>query len=239
MHVIGVDSCKGGWVSIAWDVEAKTLAAAVHSTFADLLRDYADAAAIGVDIPIGLSESGPRHCDIEARKVLIGRRSSVFPTPHPGVLDVPTYKEALACSRVLTGKGISLQTFAICDKIAEVNRALTPKIQSRVFEVHPEVSFWALAGGHPMVYPKRKSVGYEERRAMLVTALEGVAIPPRREAGQWAPPVNAHDILDAIAAAWTASRFVSGQACRLPAEPLTDACGLRMEIVYLGLENDS
>lgn len=232
MRVVGVDGCPGGWVAVCWDIQAKTLTPTVHTSFEQLLFTYLDSAAIGVDIPVGLSDNGPRRCDVEARKVLGPRRSSVFPAPDPRVLDALTYDEALERSRALTDKGISKQGFAIYAKVAEVNRVLTPKLQCRVFEVHPEVSFWALAGERPMEHSKGRPEGFEERRELLRSALDGVAIPTRSEAGRMARPAKTDDVLDAIIAAWTAHRFAIGQAGRLPEEPQIGTRELRMEIVY-------
>lgn len=231
MQVVGVDGCPGGWIAISYDTAAPTLEPRVHRSFADLLAAYPDAACIGVDIPIGLAEGQARRCDVEARRVLGPRRSSVFPAPDPRLIDIPTYAEALARSRSLTGGGISCQSFAIFGKVAEVNRALTPELQSRVVEVHPEVSFWALAGEQPMAHPKKKPEGYAERHALLAAALEA-PIPPRDKARTLARSAGADDVLDAIVAAWTALRVAAGLAGRLPAAPPTDARGLRMEIVY-------
>ena len=45
-------------------------------------------------------------------------------------------------------------------------------------------------------------------------------------------PCSPDDVLDAIVAAWTASRVVTGIAVRLPIDPERDESGLRMEIVY-------
>nr|MBA2276485.1 DUF429 domain-containing protein [Chloroflexia bacterium] len=207
MRVVGVDGCPGGWVAVSWDVEARTLTPVVHGSFPALLAAYPDAAVIGVDIPVGLAANGPRRCDVEARKVLGPRRSSVFPAPHPDVLDAPTYAEALALSHTLTAKGISRQGFAIYAKVAEVNRVFTLELQRRVFEVHPEVSFWALAGQRPMVHHKGKTEGFDERRALLAAGLDGAAIPTRPEARGIARPAKSDDVLDAIVAAWTAHRL--------------------------------
>ncbi|MDQ3044566.1 MAG: DUF429 domain-containing protein, partial [Chloroflexota bacterium] len=109
---------------------------------------------------------------------------------------------------------------------------MTPALQDRAFEVHPEVSFWALAGERPMAHHKGKLEGYEERRELLAMELDGVDIPTRLEAHQIARPAKADDVLDTIVAAWTARRFAMREAGRLPKDPETDACGLRMEIVY-------
>jgi predicted RNase H-like nuclease len=232
MRVVGVDGCPGGWLAMVYDGEEQQFTPRVHSSFAELLAAYPDARAIGVDIPIGLAVGIPRECDVQARRVLGRRRSSVFPAPDPRVSDFPTYTEASARSRELNGKGISQQGFAIFPKVAEVNQVITPDVQDRVIEVHPEVSFWSLAGDLPMTHPKKKPEGFEERRALLAAALDGVVIPSRREAQKLARPASADDVLDAIVAAWTARRHAERRSGRLPVEPPTDARGLRMEIVY-------
>jgi predicted RNase H-like nuclease len=214
-----------------YDTDAASLSARAYLSFAELLEAYADAEAIGVDIPIGLSGGKPRQCDTAARRVLEQRRLSVFPAPDPRVLFEPTWWHAEARSRKLTGKGISRQSFAICRKVLEVNWLMQWERQDRVFETHPEVGFWALAGRVPMEFRKTWPEGYEERRELLADAL-GIPIWDREEARTLAGPAAPDDVLDATVAAWTARRFAEGRAERLPAEPPIDARGLRLEIVY-------
>ncbi|MDF2759245.1 MAG: hypothetical protein K0S99_1877, partial [Thermomicrobiales bacterium] len=154
MQVVGVDGCPGGWVAVTWDTVKRTLVTRVHPTFVDVLDVYQDAAAIGVDIPIGLSEGEPRQCDLAARKAISPRGSCVFPAPDARLVEaliqanvsVHDFRYALSLAHELTDKGMSKQAFYICPKITEVNQAMTPELQQRVVEVHPEVSFWALAG---------------------------------------------------------------------------------------------
>ncbi len=107
------------------------------------------------------------------------------------------------------GAGVSKQGFAIYAKVAEVNRAMTPALQARVVEVHPEVGFWALAGGRPMAHAKGTPEGYEERRALLSDEL-GLAIWSRDEARAVARPAAPDDLLDAVVASWTARRWAAG-----------------------------
>jgi predicted RNase H-like nuclease len=237
MRVVGVDGCPGGWVAAAYNTTWQQIAFRTYTTLAELIADRADAACIAVDIPIGLTQSDGRCCDIEARKVLGPRRSSVFPAPNLPLLDAVVdqmldYVEASELSRSMSGKGISKQAFAIFAKIDEANRVITPALQKRIIEVHPEVSFWALAGQQPTEYRKGKLEGFEERRSHLAMALQRVHIPTRQEAGTVAPPAKADDVLDAIVGAWTARRFAEGCSRRLPPQPPTDMRGLRMEIVY-------
>lgn len=230
MYVVGVDGCPGGWIVVAYDEGAGSIEAARHRSFAEVLAAYPDAARIGVDIPIGLGEGVPRRADTEARRVLGPRRSSVFPAPDRRVVEAATYEEAGRLSRELTGRGVSVQAFGIYPKVADVDRCLTPALQDRVVEVHPEVCFWALAG-RPMAFPKRTAEGFAERRALLAAEF-GVAIPERRETARAAPPAGPDDLLDAIVAAWSAWRDALGIAGRLPAVPEVDGRGLRMEMVY-------
>lgn len=238
MRVVGVDGCKGGWLAVAFDPQARTLTPRVYGSFAEVVEAYHDVAAIGVDIPIGLSEGHPRLCDLQARIAIAPRGSSVFPAPDARLLErmfdadgqLLPYPQVLALARIVTGKGLSKQAYFICPKIAEVDRLMTPTSQARVIEVHPEVSFSSLAG-RPMRYPKRKPEGYDERRNLLQVALKA-SIWHREEAHAAARPAQPDDLLDATIVAWTAYRFANGIARSLPPDPPLDRHGLRMEIVY-------
>lgn len=229
MHVVGVDGCPGGWVAAIWEVGTPDLDFARFATFKELLAATTTAAAIGVDIPIGLT-IGPRQCDVEARKFLGPRRSSVFPAPDPRIVNESTFDRASARAIELTGKGISKQAFAIFPKIAEVNGLIRPDAQDRVFEVHPEVSFCELGSG-PMEDHKGTPEGYAQRRDLLQQKL-GVAIPDRKDAFAWKRPAKPDDILDAIVAAWSASRVAVGIAHRISATPQLAKDGLRAEINF-------
>jgi predicted RNase H-like nuclease len=235
MVVVGVDGCPGGWLAMSYEPPSRTLTPRLHRSFALILAAYPDAAAIAVDIPIGLATGEPRQVDGEARRRLGGRASSVFPAPDSRFMDATTdemaYGQALTTARAITGTGISKQNWAIGWRIRQVNRLMTPERQRRVVEIHPEVCFWALAGGRPMVHPKRTPAGYAERQALLAEAL-GMSLPARGQAGRWAPPATADDVLDAIAAAWAARRLAEGSAGRLPDDPPLDGRGRRMEMVY-------
>ena len=81
--------------------------------------------AVAIDIPIGLPDEGSRRCDLEARKLIGPRRSSVFPAPFRSVLGALTYEDAAARCRAVSGKSLSLQAFGILPKIAEVDRLMT------------------------------------------------------------------------------------------------------------------
>ena len=221
--VIGVDGCKRGWVFVRLENGAFT-SAVFYEHFAAGVGASGDATVIGVDIPIGYPSPPAlqRAADGAARAMVRPLTSSVFPTPHPGVLTAPDWKTANALSRELTGKGLSMQSFDLMPKILEVKPITTRN--ERVYEVHPEVSFRALAG-HPLTSKKQWN-GHAERRALLVAA--GIVIP---DALGDAGTAAADDILDAAVAAWSASRIAAGEAISLPSPPEHDD-GRRIAIWY-------
>jgi predicted RNase H-like nuclease len=202
--IAGADGCVGGWVAVRlrdgrWD------GFEVVPTFADLLAQLRSAAAIGVDIPIGLPLAYPRPADVAARRFVGPRRGSVFPTPLREALEAATHAEVSALHAAATGKGIPRQSFELRHKILEVEAVA--ESDERVPEVHPEVSFRELAG-EPVPLPKRSAPGRALRRALLESV--GIELPdgiPRAVEG---------DVVDAAAVAWTADRYARGAAKPLP-----------------------
>ena len=210
----GVDGCRAGWI-VVHDGHAE-----VHRDFAAALATLPDDAVIAVDIPIGLVDEhvpGGREVDRAARTELGPKRSSVFSAPPRCALAARTLPDARR-----RGARLTLQTLNLLPRIEDVDRVMTPELQSRVFEVHPELSFAAMAGGPPVLSPKRRAAGTKERRSSLERA--GVRVPER--------PAGAavDDLLDACALAWSARRIADGTAFHLPDTPSRDARGLHMEL---------
>jgi predicted RNase H-like nuclease len=83
-----------------------------------------------------------------------------------------------------------------------------------------------MVGGTPMQHSKRMADGLAERVAALHEHL-GVDVPALLEAR--APGAQRDDVLDALALAWTARRYLDGSCLRFGGE--LDATGLRMEVV--------
>ncbi len=237
--VAGVDGCRGGWLVVLRPLDdARAAEARVLANFADVLALNPAASVIAVDIPIGLPEVGGlggRACDAAARANLGGRQSAVFAVPSRAAVDCADYAEAcrVAAATSSPPKKVSKQTFNLFPKIREVDRLMTPVLQDRVFEVHPEVAFWALNGRQPLCEPKKlKSqpygLGLELRRTLLARAgyapefLEK-AVAPRSIAGP-------DDLLDAAVNSWSAARIARGEDVCFPLDPQRDARGLRMEI---------
>ena len=204
--VAGVDGCPGGWIAIVL-TDGRFARAEFARTFADLLPRLADAQAIAVDIPIGLPHGpDPRPADVEAKKLLGKRAASVFTTPPRAVLEAPTYAEANRLSRHRFNRGISAQSYALREKIFEVDAVAAH--DDRIYEVHPEVSFAAM-NGEPLAWPKKVWGGQATRLRLL--ADQGIAIPADLGPSGATPP---DDVIDAAAAAWSAQRIAEGTANR-------------------------
>ncbi len=60
-RVLGVDGCPDGWVAVAPDPDrARVYAAATLAGLLERVTADGPVAALGVDMPIGLSDQGPR-----------------------------------------------------------------------------------------------------------------------------------------------------------------------------------
>ena len=227
----GLDGCAAGWVLATAPADGPVAGAIDVTVIADLdavlaALESGRMAAAAIDIPIGLPPRGPRACDTEARRLLGPRRSSVFPAPARRVLGAPAYGDACDLSRRACGRAVSKQLFNILPKVREVDRLQSPRLQARLFEMHPEFSFAVLTGA-PMRSNKRTADGWAERVSALWSACGDVGdlllLAP--------PPAGAKrdDVLDAMVGAWTARRYVAGAHLALGGE--FDERGLRMEII--------
>ncbi|HUT31742.1 MAG TPA: DUF429 domain-containing protein [Sedimentisphaerales bacterium] len=240
-QVAGVDGCRGGWcVAVARAVNKsggphagpflamKSLF--VSCTFAEVLAETGNCELLCVDIPIGLSDGeAARACDIEARRLLRGpRASSVFPAPVRPCLLADDYETACAISLEHSGKKLSRQSFALLEKIREVDDLMTPALQNRVREIHPEISFYALNGGVSLLQNKKTVPGQAHRYHLLDRAFTNVGDVLADAAPDG---YGMDDALDALVAAWTAAQAVRGKARTLPPGPQRDSRGLRMEIL--------
>jgi len=114
------------------------------------------------------------------------------------------------------------------DKIRKVDDLMTPALQRRVREIHPEISFWVLNSKKPIQQNKKTVPGQAQRHKLL----QEIFIDMDSILAQ-VPPSGyvMDDALDALAAAWTAGQVVLGKAGTLPGTPELDSKGLRMEIL--------
>lgn len=212
--MLGVDACSKGWVGVAYDGSrcvayfGVTIGQLVAAAEADGAVDV-----VGIDIPIGLPDSTSRQADELARGQLGPRRSSLFMTPVRRAVLAVDHTSASQINRQLTGSGISVQAFMLKPKLLEVE-AWVSESSRTVIEVHPELSFTAMAGA-PLLSRKCTWAGAVERHRLL--AAEGLAIDG--ELGDAGRSAGVDDVLDAGAAVWTSWRYHRGAARSLPATP--------------------
>lgn len=214
VRTAGIDGCRGGWLVVSEG------AALVATSFASALAALGDATLVGLDMPVGLLDEfvpGGRECDRAARRALGQRRaSSVFSPPPRAALHARSLAEARA-----SGARLTLQTLNIMAKIREVDEVMSPALQARVTEVHPELAFTVMAGTNRPIASKHTAKGRELRHVLL--AEKGLAVPgvPRG--------ATEIDVLDACAASWSAGR---AERVTVPHALPLDRRGLRMAISW-------
>jgi predicted RNase H-like nuclease len=227
--VLGADGCKGGgWVAAELTEDQQFVAWHHAASTPELLSlmDQLGAERLALDVPIGLPDDGTRQADDLARRVLGARRSSVFAAPRRAVLDLAGGTYAAARRQHAS---LSAQSYALVARIKEVDDALRshgPHIHGRVAECHPEVSFRQMTGH--VLETKKSAVGAFQRLAALERVL-GAELPrdvPLRAA--------LDDALDAVACAWSAARWLRGEAQQLPPDVTApvDGAGVPMRILY-------
>ena len=235
--VASVDGCPAGWMVVIWHGDF------AGSPHASIVPDFSTVLAlpvkiIAVDMPIGLPErAGPggRTACVEARDRLGARQSSVFSVPSRAAVMCKDYREACRVNYENSDppKMVAKQCFNLFTKMREIDRLMAPPMQDRVFEVHPELAFWAMNDHQPLALPKKvksrpDAAGLALRRKLLDQA--GFPVEKLKR-DQWrAAEAGEDDVLDACAVAWSARRLRDGEHLRLPPEPPCDGRGLRMEI---------
>lgn len=229
--VAGVDGCRAGWLAVRLGPDGATARIVETAALASL------APVVGIDMPIGLEDTRSaegRPVDRAARAFLAAHAppglragSRVFPAPCREMLGLLDLGYHAANARLPMGRRFSQQSFNIAGRIRDLDRALAP--DGPVHEVHPEVSFAALAGR--TLPPKKRQEGRAIRLELLAKAgfaPERLALGLGPRTGRW----GWDDLLDACAAAWSAARIAGGQHGTLPDPPQRDARGHRMTIHY-------
>jgi predicted RNase H-like nuclease len=236
-RVAGVDGCKAGWVAVIRNLDDPAeLKLIVVPTFVDIVGFTPHLAIIAVDMPIGLPDRigpGGRGPEKAARKHLGMRQSSVFTVPSRAAVYEDEYLKACATALATSEppKKVSKQCFFLFPKIREIDTLMSPELETRVHEVHPELAFWRLNGKAEMSLPKKvksraNPAGLDQRRDLLVS--KGL---PREFLDQTPPRgCGRDDLLDAAANSLIAERIFSGTAEPFPKDFQRDERGLRMAI---------
>jgi len=234
MWVAGADGCRRGWLRCSRDTVTGDLKFQVVETAPNLLELCPNPEILCIDIPIGLPERGGRECDRLARKHLgWPRRNSVFPPPVRPALATESREDAGRITESIDRRRVGTQAWALYPKVRAVDDLMraNQEARRRVREVHPEVCFWAWNGRQAIQESKKTPEG-REKRSRLAEEWLGSGVLTGARTGLPRRDVADDDILDAIAALWTATRVASGTAQTLPDDPPVDSMGLRMEMVY-------
>lgn len=222
--VVGVDAAKAAaWVAVALR-GGRLHEISAHPSLDAILQGFPEARAIAIDIPLGHEDpsgahaGGQRRCDRAAREILLPeRRSSVFWVPPPAAMEAEDHARAVALCRSRGWTAPSAQLWALRPRILEAQRhARDP----RIHEVHPELSFHALAqtlARSPPAHGKQTWAGLIERLQLLHEA----RLRPERSLGG-VGRASPDDVLDATIAAWTAHRIAEKKAEAAPADPPQD-----------------
>ena len=241
--VAGVDGCRSGWIAVFRNLESETW----HFRFAPTLAEIVDAEeqprVIAIDMPTGFAdcaEHGGRLCERAARGLLVGKTSSVFPTPCRAALEAATHADASAINRLSgpTGVGLTRQAFHLFPKMRELDALLRsrPTLVERVFEAHPELAFMRMNAGRPVLPPKRTTEGQQQRQRLLsrhgFTAAARAWATYRQDTGLRSGHAGIDDAMDAAAVCRTALLIRRREAIHLPDVIARDRHGLPMAIWY-------
>lgn len=230
----GVDGCPKGWLCITQDLEEGRIESWVCGNAIALANLEPRPAIIAIDIPIGLTDSGPRRCDKLARQLLgKPRASSVFPSPIRPALLAESRWEASQVTRSVDGRGVGAQAWNLFGKVRDIDKLLreNPALQALVREVHPELSFMAWNRGS-LIIPGKKTPSGKAKRSFLVESYFGEQAFRNIRERYPRNSVSDDDINDAFAALWSAQRINNKTAVVIPDPPEVDSLGLRMGIWY-------
>lgn len=240
-RVIGIDGCPSGWIGVAQGADGQDPEILFFHHFSDVIAHPDDFAIIAVDMPIGLPDAivGSGRGPEQAVRPLLGKRqSSVFSIPARAAVEEPDYRKAcaIALERSAPPRRISKQSFNIFPKILEIDRLMSPVLEARVHEVHPELAFWRMNGERALLTAKKirsrvNPDGMAERRQLLLANgfragfLDRVFLDVKRSRG-----AAMDDFFDACAATVMARRALHGLLQPFPSDFARDAKGLRVAI---------
>ena len=219
-HYLGLDGFRGGWVAV-WIDDHGNHGFDYSPGLSRLLAMPHKRAMI--DMPIGLTMSGHRACDIRARE-LVG--ASVFLGARRNLWEFPDQASAnrYYWQHEGPGMGVSCQLWNIRDKIREVDELITPDRQATIGEAHPELIFRRL--GSPLRLEGKKSARGRDQRVKLLADFGFVKLS-RWLTQRYGTGIGRDDLIDACACAIAARDSSS----RLGGDEV-DLRGLRMEINY-------
>lgn len=230
---VGVDGTKDGWLAVC--LEGDTVDINMYNDIHKLCTEYSGADCIFIDIPIGLPESqSDIRPDKELRSKLKGKTSSVFNTPCRQAVYEANYQFAHNKNIEVLGKGLSKQSFAISNKIREVDIFLqrNPAWQNKLCESHPEYGFVLLNYGVPLLESKKTQAGVRKRISLLKQYIHNLDMVLERHNSDVRLKGRLNDIIDALCLAVIGSIGMTNGFLSIPDTPSTDSRNIKMQIVF-------
>nr|WP_242987708.1 DUF429 domain-containing protein [Anaerobacterium chartisolvens] len=233
---VGIDGCRAGWVAV--NITKEGFEVELYKSIVEICSKYSDSDSILVDMPIGLPESIDEiRPDAEARKIIAGRSSCIFNTPCRQSVYTEDYFEASSINKQVLGKGLSKQSFAICNNIREIDELLekVPEFKEKIKESHPEICFAMLQSTGPYKEPIYESKHTEEGQYARFTVLEQYY----DRAADFVQYIHGHprlskiseDCIDALCLAVTGMLGIKNGFRTVPEKPMCDSRGILMQMV--------
>lgn len=234
---VGIDGCRGGWIAV--NITSAGFEVELFKSIEEICSKYADSDCLLVDMPIGLPEDvNDIRPDSEARTYLSGRTSCIFNTPCRHSVYKEDYFEASQINKQYLGKGLSKQSFSICNQIREIDEFLekVPNFKGKLRESHPEVCFAVLASKDDFYLPLYNSKHTEDGFWDRVEVLEKFYDKTKEFVSYISshPVLRSHraDCIDALSLAVSGLLGLDNGFTSIPDAPAQDARGLNMEIIY-------
>lgn len=234
---VGIDGCRSGWVAV--NITDEGFEVELYKSVEEICSKYSDSDSILVDMPIGLPESTEDiRPDTEARGYLSGRTSCIFNTPCRQSVYTEDYFDASCINKQVLGKGLSKQSFAICNQIREIDEMLEklPEYKEKIKESHPEVCFAILSSEGKYIEPIYESKHTEDGRFIRMRVLEQYY----DQTPEFIDYISEHpklgkiveDCIDALCLAVTGMLGLKRGFRSIPERPALDRRGLLMQMVY-------
>lgn len=231
---VGIDGCKGKWLSVAIDGDAYEVNK--FNSIHEICNAYGNAASMLIDIPIGLpmtkSEADMRP-DQMLRRLMKGKASSVFSVPCRQAIYEDDQGKARKENLAALGRSLSAQSLGICKAIRQVDAFLqeNPIWKGRLLESHPEYAFTVLNGGNAIIEKKTEAVGQKKRIDLLRKHYNQSEVI----INEFLSGVNGRkkidDVIDALSLAVTGQLGIARGFRSIPEVVERDSTGLEMQIV--------
>lgn len=234
---VGIDGCKKGWVVVS--ITDDDFEIEIIDSIETICSNYGDRDSIIVDMPIGLPENTEdMRPEGEARKILKSRACCVFNTPCRQAVYEKDYHRANEINKKNLGKGLSKQSFAICNKIKEIDEFLekTPEYKNKIVESHPEVCFAILNfngdSPEPIYENKKTKEGMDKRLELLskyYSKTEDIKAYIHSDPTLYS---IRDDVVDALCLAVIGMLGIKNGFSAIPEKPMEDNKGILMQMVY-------